>query len=127
MFCSSFKRINKRNILKRYQTKEVYERKTPIEHVLLRPGYFLSFSSSFSFSFFLSFLFLSFKLSFYFLKGMYVGQINPSILNTWIFNNNTKRMEKLNIYVSPALVKVNIISLYFLTHLFIYFFIHLFL
>jgi hypothetical protein len=55
--------------------KEKYERKTPIEHILLRPG-------------------------------MYVGQIAPSLLNTWIYNENSMKMEKSNIYFSPALVKV---------------------
>lgn len=59
--------------------KEKYERKTPIEHILLRPG-------------------------------MYVGQIAPSLLNTWIYNESTMRMEKSNIYFSPALVKVSYFS-----------------
>jgi DNA topoisomerase II len=55
--------------------KEKYERKTPIEHILLRPG-------------------------------MYVGQISPALLNTWVYNEKSMKMEKSNIYFSPALVKV---------------------
>jgi hypothetical protein len=41
--------------------------------------------------------------------GMYVGSINPSITHTWIYNATTNKMEKKNMYYSPALVKVNIV------------------
>lgn len=61
-------------------SKEKYERKTPIEHILLRPE-------------------------------MYVGQITPSLLNTWIYNEELNKMEKANVYFSPALVKVILIFL----------------
>jgi hypothetical protein len=52
-----------------------YERKTPHEHVLLRPG-------------------------------MYLGQIEPSTTETWIYKDKIKKMEKQIITFSPALIKL---------------------
>lgn len=55
--------------------QDAYERKTPHEHVLLRPG-------------------------------MYIGQIEPSTIDTWVFNESTQHMEKRSIHYSPALLKI---------------------
>lgn len=52
-----------------------YQKKTPAEHVLLRPG-------------------------------MYVGQVEPMSVGTWIYDSNVQRMVKKTISYSPALIKV---------------------
>ena len=52
-----------------------YERKTPHEHVLLRPG-------------------------------MYIGQIDPVVTDTWIYNKSTSSMKKTSLNYSPALLKI---------------------
>lgn len=53
-----------------------YERKTPIEHVLLRPG-------------------------------MYVGQIESTVADTWVYDQDTKAMTKSSsVTYSPALLKI---------------------
>ena len=52
-----------------------YERKTPREHVILRPG-------------------------------MYIGQMEPTVIETYIFSNSRKSMEKSFLYYSPGLLKV---------------------
>lgn len=54
---------------------EKYERKTPHEHVLLRPG-------------------------------MYLGQIEPSVVETWVINDKLNIMEKKPLRYSPALAKI---------------------
>ena len=54
---------------------DVYERKTPHEHVLLRPG-------------------------------MYLGQMEPIVSDTWLYNEEKRQMVKKSIYYSPALLKV---------------------
>ena len=41
--------------------------------------------------------------------GMYVGQIDPSREETWIYNEKKFCMEKTKLFVSPALIKVRIL------------------
>jgi len=52
-----------------------YERKTPHEHVLLRPG-------------------------------MYVGQMESSVTDTWVYDAASKQMQKRSVHYSPALLKI---------------------
>lgn len=52
-----------------------YERKTPHEHVLLRPG-------------------------------MYIGQMESSVSDTWVYDAATRQMQKRNVHYSPALLKI---------------------
>lgn len=61
---------------KELEAGDMYERKTPHEHVLLRPG-------------------------------MYIGQIEPSSMDTWVYNKTSGRMEKESLSYSPALLKVS--------------------
>jgi DNA topoisomerase-2 len=56
-------------------TEVIYERKTPIEHVLLRPG-------------------------------MYIGQTDIVPLDTWVYNALSNRMERKELRISPALLKL---------------------
>lgn len=55
--------------------EQTYMRKSPIEHILLRPG-------------------------------MYVGQVEAEVMDTWVFNPNLKAMQKESITYSPALLKI---------------------
>jgi DNA topoisomerase-2 len=55
--------------------EDEYERKTPREHVLLRPG-------------------------------MYIGQMEPSLIETYVFNDSNKSMEKSDLFYSPGLLKI---------------------
>ena len=57
------------------QSQIVYERKSPIEHVLLRPG-------------------------------MYIGEIEIKTADTWVYNAESKLMEKKSLTYSPGLLKV---------------------
>jgi hypothetical protein len=38
---------------------------------------------------------------------MYIGQVAPALLNTWIYDDSSHKMHKSNVYFSPALVKVH--------------------
>ena len=71
-------RLNITRSIRRYAVKSSetkYERMSPLEHVLLRPG-------------------------------MYVGEVYPSHTTTWIYNASNNKMEKKELYYSPAFVKV---------------------
>lgn len=52
-----------------------YERKTPREHVLLRPG-------------------------------MYIGQVEPSAVDTYIYEASERKMKRAKVTYSPGLVKI---------------------
>lgn len=65
------------SVLSRCKSSRVdkYERKTPHEHVLLRPG-------------------------------MYIGSIEPSVSDAWVFDESLHRMVKVSMNYSPALLKI---------------------
>jgi DNA topoisomerase II len=55
--------------------KQRYEKKTPLEHVLLRPG-------------------------------MYIGQTESSNMQTWVYQADSRTMEKTTVTYNPALLKL---------------------
>lgn len=75
----------------------IYERKTPREHVLLRPGNVICLSFP---PIYVIFHILSMH------AGMYLGQVNPITAQTWVYNSSAAMMEKKSLTYSPALVKI---------------------
>lgn len=80
---------------------DVYERKTPHEHVLLR----WVWRSIFPYNFIIYILILCLLFRFH-RPGMYLGQIEPSAMETWILDSDQGRMTKKVLKYSPALTKV---------------------
>jgi hypothetical protein len=71
---------------------DTYEKKTPHEHILLRPG-----DVCVQAGFFVLTLLCG---------GMYIGQVEASKIDTWIYNDRSQLMEKKQLLYSPALIKV---------------------
>jgi DNA topoisomerase-2 len=67
--------LQRTRYFRRFLSDWNYEKKTPLEHVLLRPG-------------------------------MYVGQTEWTQSEQWIYNSEKRKMEKKEIALSPALLKI---------------------
>lgn len=87
---------------KRTAVEEIYQKKSQLEHILLRPDTYIGINSFIHFKF----IVMSYNYSCYLICCYYLGSVEPVTESMWVYDTEDNAMVQREITYVPGLYKI---------------------